>query len=140
MTEDGSRANKFAMVVASDKFDKAMMPFIMGTTGGAMGMEVHIFFTFFGLKLLKKGYKPKLPGLMAPFTGMMRSLMRKKKVPQFEELIEQAKELGVHLYGCSTSMELMNLPKEKLIDGVKVVGAATFLDLAAESGMQLFIS
>jgi peroxiredoxin family protein len=135
-----NKQQKFAMVVAASSFDKAMMPFMMATTGAAMGMDVHIFFTFFGLKLLKKGFRPKLPGLMAPFTGYMRGLMRKKKVPQFEELIDQARDLGVHLYGCSTSMDLMSLPKEKLIDGIEVVGAAAFLDIAADSDVQLFIS
>ncbi len=140
MSDNTEKPRKFAMVVAANSFDKAMMPFMMGTTGAAMEMDVHIFFTFFGLKLLKKGYRPKLPGFMAPFTGMMRGLMRRKNVPQFEELIGQAKDLGVHLYGCSTSMDLMNLPKEKLIDGIEVVGAAAFLDIAADSDVQLFIS
>jgi len=140
MPENADKPKKLTMVVAAKSFDKAMMPFMLATTGAAMGMEVHVYFTFFGLPLLKKGYKPKLPGLMAPFTGFMGSLMRKKNVPQFEELVQQSLDLGVRLYGCSTSMDLMNLPKEKLIDGIEVVGAATFVDLAADSDVQLFIS
>jgi len=140
LSDSEEKNQKFAMVVAASSFDKAMMPFMMAVTGASMGMDVHIFFTFFGLKLLKKNYKPKLPGLMAIATGYMRNLMRKKNIPQFEELLEQAKDLGVHLYGCSTSMDLMSLPKEKLIDGMEVVGAAAFLDIAADSDVQLFIS
>jgi peroxiredoxin family protein len=125
--------------VSEGSFDKAMMPFIVGTTAASMGMDVHIFFTFFGLKLLKNGTKPKLPGMMRFFTGMMLKKMKKLKIPDFEELKQQAIDLGVHLYACSTSMTLMNVKKEDLIDGAEILGAAKFLDIAADSEVQLFI-
>lgn len=130
---------KVSLVVAEGSFDKAMMPFIVGNTAAAMGMEVHIFFTFFGLKLLKRGTKPKLPGMMRFFTGMILKKMKKLKIPDFEELKKQAVDLGVHLYACSTSMTLMNVKEEDLIDGAEVLGAAKFLDIAADSKVQLFI-
>ncbi len=130
---------KVSMVVAEGSFDKAMMPFIVGTTAASMGMEVHIFFTFFGLQLLKKGKKPKLPGMMRPFTGMLLKKMKKLKIPDFEELKQQAIDLGVHLYACSTSMTMMGIGKEDLIEGAEVLGAASFLDIAADSEVQLFI-
>ena len=130
---------KVSMVVAESTFDKAMMPLIVGTTAASMGMEVHIFFTFFGLPLLKKGTKPKLPGMMRFFTGMILKKMKKQKIPNFEELKQQAIDLGVQLYACSTSMTLMNIKKEDLIDGAKILGAAKFLDIAADSEVQLFI-
>ena len=130
---------KVSMVVSEGTFDKAMMPFIVGTTAASMGMEVHIFFTFFGLKLLKKGTKPKLPGMMRFFTGMIQKKMKKNKIPDFEELKGQAMDLGVHLYACSTSMTLMNVSQEDLIEGAEILGAAKFPDIAADSDVQLFI-
>ncbi|UCE73869.1 MAG: DsrE/DsrF/DrsH-like family protein [Methanomassiliicoccales archaeon] len=137
MAKEGPK--KVSMVVAEGSFDKAMMPFIVGTTAASMGMEVHIFFTFFGLQLLKKGTKPKLPGMMRFFTGMILKKMKKLKIPDFEEMKTQAIDLGVHLYACSTSMTIMNIKKEDLIDGAEILGAAAFLDIAADSEVQLFI-
>jgi peroxiredoxin family protein len=130
---------KVSMVVSEGTFDKAMMPLIVGTTAASMGMEVHIFFTFFGLSLLKKGRKPKLPGMMRFFTGMILKKMKKQNIPNFEEMKQQAIDLGVHLYACSTSMTLMNVKKEDLIEGAEILGAAKFLDIAADSEVQLFI-
>ncbi|MCJ7561844.1 MAG: DsrE/DsrF/DrsH-like family protein [Thermoplasmata archaeon] len=131
--------DKFCMVVSEGSFDKAMMPLIMGTTGASMGMEVHVFYTFFGLKLLKKGMKPKLPGMMRFFTGMMEKKMNKFKIPGYQEMMEQAKDLGVHFYACSTSMSLMGMKEADLMEGTKVLGASAFLNLAADSKMTLFI-
>ena len=133
------KVKKVSMVVSEGTFDKAMMPFIVATTAASMGMEVHIFFTFFGLKLLKRGTKPKLPGMMRFFTGMIQKKMKKLKIPDFEELKGQARDLGVNLYACSTSMTLMNISQEDLIEGAEVLGAAKFLDIAADSDVQLFI-
>ncbi|MEW5748528.1 MAG: DsrE/DsrF/DrsH-like family protein [Candidatus Thermoplasmatota archaeon] len=132
-------ADKFCMVVSEGSFDKAMMPLIMGNTAASMGMEVHVFYTFFGLKLLKKGVRPKLPGLWRIGTGMMIKKMMKLKVPGYDEMMRQAKELGVNFYACSTSMSLMGVKQEDLVEGAKVIGASKFLDLAADSKVTLFI-
>jgi peroxiredoxin family protein len=132
-------ADKFVMVVAEGSFDKAMMPLIMGTTAASMGMEVHVFYTFFGLKLLKKGVRPKLKGMMSLFTGMIEKKMKKNKIPGYSEMMQQAKDLGVNFYACSTSMILMGVEESDLADGVKVLGAAAFLNIAADSKVQLFI-
>jgi peroxiredoxin family protein len=137
MTEE--RAKSMAIVVAESSFDKAIMPFMLAVSGAAAGMEVHLFFTFFGLNVLKKKFRPRLPGLMAPFTFMMERKMRQKNVPGLNELRQQAVELGINLYGCSTSMDLMGVTKEDLISGAKVAGATAFLALAARSDVQLFI-
>ena len=132
-------ADKFCMVVSEGSFDKAMMPLIMGNTAASMGMEVHVFYTFFGLKLLKKGVKPKLPGLWRIGTGMMIKKMNKANYPGYDEMLKQAKELGVNFYACSTSMTLMGVKQEDLIEGTKILGASKFLDLAADSKVTLFI-
>ncbi len=130
---------RLAIVVSENSLDKAMMPLILGTTGAALDAEVHLFFTFWGLYLLKKDYKPKLKGIMAPFTGMMAKRMKAKNIPGYSDLLNQARELGVKLYACSTSMEMMGIKKEDLIEGVEVLGATAFLKIAFESNVNLFI-
>lgn len=132
-------ADKFCMVVSEGSFDKAMMPLIMGNTAASMGMEVHVFYTFFGLKLLKKGVKPKLPGLWRIGTGMMIKKMKNVNYPGYDEMLKQAKELGVNFYACSTSMTLMGVKESDLLEGTKVIGASKFLDLAADAKTTLFI-
>jgi len=130
---------KFAIVVSEGTFDKAMMSMMMGNTAASMGIETHVFFTFFGLNLLKKGANPKMPGMYRFFTGMMRKKMKGIGIEGYKEQLDMAKDLGVKLYACSTSMEMMGIKKEDLIDGVTVLGAAAFLNIGVESEMQLFI-
>ncbi|HUT27449.1 MAG TPA: DsrE/DsrF/DrsH-like family protein [Methanomassiliicoccales archaeon] len=130
---------KFAMVVSEGTFDKAMMSMMMGNTAASMGLDTHIFFTFFGLRLLKKGSNPKMPGMFRFFTGMMIKKMKGMGIEAFQEQLTMAKDLGIHLYACNTSMELMGIKKEDLIDGVTILGAAAFLDIGADSDMQLFL-
>jgi peroxiredoxin family protein len=134
-----AETKKFAMVVSEGGFDKGMMSMIMGNTAASMGMETHVFFTFFGLNLLKKKSNPKMPGMYRFFTGMMLKKMKKVGIEGWQEQLVTAKDLGVHLYACSTSMDLMGVKKEDLIDGVSILGAAAFLDLGMDSQMQLFI-
>jgi len=134
------KKDQLAIVVAGGTFDKAMMPFIMGNVGASMGMEVHLFFTFFGLPLLKKGARPKLPGMFRFFTGMIEKKMAKLKIPGFQEQLETAIELGAHVYACNTSMEILGVKKEDLMPGVEILGAARFLEIAGESSVQLFVS
>ncbi len=134
-----AETKKFAMVVSEGSFDKAMMAMMMGNTAASMGIETHIYFTFFGLNLLKKGAKPKLPGMLRFFTGTMVKKMKGIGMEGYQEQLEMAKELGVKIYACSSSMEMMGIKKEDLIDGITVLGAAAFLNMATESDMQLFI-
>ncbi len=132
-------ADKVSMVVSEGTFDKAMMPLIMGTTAAAMGSEVHVFYTFFGTKLVTKGVKPKLPGFMRLFTGVFVKRMAKAGSPPYEEFVKQAMEMGVNFYACSTTMALMGVEEKDLIPGVKVLGAAAFLKIAGESSATMFI-
>ena len=134
-----NKKKSIAIVVSEDTLDKAFMPFMIGVTAASMDADVHIFFTFMGLNILKKTFKPKLPGMMALFTKMMIKKMEKVKVPCFNCLVEQAQELGVHFYACNTSMKVFDMKKEDIIDGVEIVGAAKFLQLAMESDTQLFV-
>ncbi len=132
--------DKMCMVVSEGSFDKAMMPLIMGTTAAAMGSEVHVFYTFFGTKLVTaKGSKPKLPGMFRLFTGMFVKKMKAVGIGSYSEMMKQAMEMGINFYACSTTMGLMNVKESDLLPGVKVLGAAAFLKLASESNTTLFI-
>lgn len=130
---------KMVIVVSEGTFDKGMMAMMIANTAASMGIEVSIFFTFFGLSLLKKGAKPKLPGMYRLFTGMFSKRMAKGGVPGFNEQLSMAMDLGVNIYACSTTMSLMKITTDKMVDGVKVLGAAGFLGIAAETDMQYFI-
>jgi peroxiredoxin family protein len=134
-----AETKKFSIVVSEGSFDKAMMSMMMGNTAASMGIDTHIYFTFFGLNLLKKGAKPKMPGMYRLFTGMMVKKMKGIGIEGYQEQLAMAKDLGIHLYACGTSMEMMGVKKEDLIDGVTVLGAAAFLNVGMDSEMQLFI-
>src|SRR4030042_67946 len=129
---------KMCMVVSEGTFDKAMMPLIMGTTAAATGTEVHVVYTFFGTKLVTKKANPKLPGIMRLFTGMFVKKMKGVGIGNYKEFMQQAVDLGVNFYACSTTMNLMGVKESDLLPGVKVLGAASFLKLASESKTTLF--
>ncbi|MCU0852613.1 MAG: DsrE/DsrF/DrsH-like family protein [Thermoplasmata archaeon] len=130
---------KICMVVSEGTFDKAYMPLIMANTAAASGDEVHIFYSFFGTKLVTKKANPKLPGMFRLFTGMFQKKMKAVGIGNYMETFKQAQELGVNFYACSTTMDLMGVKKEDLLPNVKVLGAAAFLKLAVESEATLFI-
>jgi len=131
---------------------------MIATTGATMGKEVHMFFTFWGLSAVDKKKVGSLkvspvgnpgmpmpnilgmiPGMTAMATRMMNGRMAKAKVPSVPEMFKMAKDLGVKLHACSTTMEVMGIPKETLIDEIDdVVGAATMLSLG-EGGQIIFI-
>lgn len=137
--ESDEKPRSLAIVIAEGSYDKAMMAMTLGTTGASMGMNVHLFFTFFGLNLLKKGANPKLPGLFRLMTGWFRKRLKTVGVEDFAQQMEMARDLGASLYACSTTMNVMGMKTEEMIDGVKVLGAASFLDIAADADVQLFI-
>jgi peroxiredoxin family protein len=116
---------------------------MLSSTGAAMDVETHLFFTFWGLMALKKGglESAGLPGLMTIGTGMMKGKIRDAKVPTLTELLKMCKQMGnVKIYACSTTMEIMGVKKEELIPEVDdIVGAASFLSIALDSDVQLFI-
>ncbi|MFC1489574.1 DsrE/DsrF/DrsH-like family protein [Candidatus Latescibacterota bacterium] len=155
--------NGMSLIIFSNDFDKAMAAFILATGASSSGMEVTMFFTFWGLSLLrKKNYKRKgktlverMFGFMLPegpggtslskmnFLGagtkMMKSIMRKKEIFQLEDLMDMAKKLDVKIVACTTSMEIMGIKREELIDDIDVGGVATYLGSAKDSSVSLFI-
>jgi peroxiredoxin family protein len=159
------RKNKISMVVFSGDLDKLLAAFIIATGSAAMGLEVVMFFTFWGTPALrdpkKKGKGKNLFGRMFGFmlpkgarkvtlsklnmggtgTAMMRYLMKKKNVASLPEMINLAIEMEVKMYICDMSMDLMGFKQEEMIDypGRQFVGVAKFLEEAGDSKIQLFI-
>jgi peroxiredoxin family protein len=158
--ENGKKS--LAMVVMSGDFDKLVGAFIIANGAAAMGMEVTMFFTFWGLRALKKNVSTgktlfgKMLGLMYggdiskshpskfAFGGMGRwmfnKMMGNHKVQTLPEMRDMAIELGVGLYPCQMSGDVMEIPHESFVDGVKEpVGVGFFLLKAQEAEVQLFI-
>jgi peroxiredoxin family protein len=156
------KRKKLSMVVFSGDLDKLFAAFSIATGAAASGMDVVMFFTFWGLRALKKrvstgrGLFGRLLGLMyggdieradpsrMKFGGlgrwMFKKMMRAKRAPSLSELRQTAIDLGVKLYGCQMSMEVMEIPREALIGDVSsCVGVAFFIEQAQQSDVSLFI-
>jgi len=158
-----SGGNNKNIIVFSGDLDKAIASFIIANAAAAMGRKVSMFFTFWGLNILRKPEKisvkkdvmSKMFGSMMPRGAgklslskmnmggmgakMIRKVMKDKNVDDLESLIKASMENGVELIACSMSMDVMGLKMEELIDGVKLGGAAAMLANAEESDMSLFI-
>ena len=155
--------NKKTIIVFSGDLDKALASFIIANGAAAMGNEVAMFFTFWGLNILrkpgkirtKKGFLEAMFGWMMPrgagklglskmnFGGigaiMMKSVMKQKQVNTIQELLESARALGVKMIACTMSMDVMGFKEEELIDGLEFAGVATYLGEADEANVNLFI-
>jgi peroxiredoxin family protein len=164
---DGSQDNakSMSMIVTKGSLDWGYPPFILATTAAAMGLNVTMFFTFYGLTLLKKDLNlgvtalgnpamkmpmagmhiglPNLmgaiPGVDAVATGMMKNLIKKKGVASIEELRETAVEAEVRIIACQMTLDLFEYKPEDLIDGHEIGGAATYVETATQSDINLFI-
>jgi NADPH-dependent 2,4-dienoyl-CoA reductase/sulfur reductase-like enzyme/peroxiredoxin family protein/rhodanese-related sulfurtransferase/TusA-related sulfurtransferase len=156
-------ARKQSMVVFSGDLDKALAAFVIANGARAMGMEVTMFFTFWGLNILRKAQAPavskglldRMFGLMMPRgvqalklsnlnmlgmgTAMMKHVMRSKNVESLPALMEQARQSGVRMVACTMSMDVMGLKREELLDGLELGGVGTFIGESAESRATLFI-
>ncbi|WJP97909.1 DsrE/DsrF/DrsH-like family protein [Macrococcus bovicus] len=154
--------NGATMVVFSGDLDKALASFIIATGAASYGKEVTMFFTFWGLNVIKKpGIKVAKEGLDKAFAQMMpkhagklpiskmnmggmgarmiRHVMNKKKVDSLETMIEKAQSMGVKMVACTMSMDIMAVTKEELIDGVEYGGVATYLGDTEKANLNLFI-
>lgn len=153
--------NKVAIIASRGTLDMAYPPLILASAAAAMGMDVEIFFTFYGLNILKKDGPKKLkvapianpampvpipnilgmlPGMTPMATWMMRSqYFGKHNVATIQELIDQCKDLGVKFIACQMTMDVMGIKRDDLIDEAEVGGAATFLNFACQAHTTLFI-
>ena len=158
-------AKRLSMIVTKGTLDWAYLPFILATTAAAMGLEVSMFFTFYGLALLKKkldlgistlgnpamemplmGMHMKLPNLISALPGvdamattMMKNLIRKKGIASIEELRQAAVEADVQMVACQMTMDLFEFRREDLIDGPTLGGAATYIESASNAQINLYI-
>jgi peroxiredoxin family protein len=151
-------ATRLAIIAGHGTLDAAYPPLILATAAAAMEMEATIFFTFYGLEIVKKGRADHLkvapianpamplpvpniigmlPGMTGIATSMMHSWMKKANVATLSELLEIARESGVKMIACQMSMDVMGIKKEDLIDGVEIGGAASFLDFASRNAISL---
>ncbi len=160
---NSSTANNKNIIVFSGDLDKAIASFIIANTAASMGRKVSMFFTFWGLSILRKPEKIKVEKdfMSKMFGGMMprgsqrlslskmnmggmgakmiRGVMKNKNIDSLESLIKASLNNGVELLACTMSMDVMGIKMEELIDGVKPAGAAAMLANAEESDMSLFI-
>jgi peroxiredoxin family protein len=159
-----SKQDKVTIVLLSGDLDRAMAAFIIATGAAAMGMKVTMFFTFWGLNtirrkgasssakdwlrrmfgVLNKGGAEHLPLSRFHFAGlgtkMMQKVMKQNRMPGVPELMETAMDLGVRFIACTTTMGLMGINKETLIDGIdQFAGVTTYLAEAKQGNVNLFI-
>lgn len=151
------------LIVFSDDLDKAIASFIIANGAVSMGQKVSIFFTFWGLNVIKKQNPPKVKkdfmgtmfGMMMPKNSkklslskmnmfgmgakMIRGVMKNKNISTLESLIQQAHENGVEFIACTMSMDVMGVQKEELIDNVTYGGVAAYLERAEQANVNLFI-
>lgn len=154
-----------SIIVTKGSLDWAYPPFILGTTAAAMGLKVTMFFTFYGLNLLMKDLNLQvsslgnpamkmpimgmhigmpnivsaIPGVDAAASKMMKKLMKKKGIAPITELRELAVEADVRLIACQMTMDMFEYGKEDMIDGLEIGGAATYIEVATQSHINLFI-
>jgi peroxiredoxin family protein len=154
------KQKKMAIIASKGSMDMAYPPLILATTAAAMDIDTTIFFTFYGLEIIKKGQAEKLrvsplgnpalhmpmptvaaalPGMEAIATGMMRGMFKKHGVATVGQLLELAKESGVKLIACQMTMDVLGIKQADIIEGVEFGGAATFMDIAADANVSLFV-
>ena len=159
----GNSADNKTLIVFSDDLDKALASFVIANGAASTGKKVTMFFTFWGLNVIKKREKPavskdifgKMFGWMLPANSeklklskmnmggagswMMRLIMRKKRIDSLESLMAQAVENGIEMIACTMSMDVMGVKKEELMDNVVLGGVATYLERAEDANVNLFI-
>ncbi|MDP4090657.1 MAG: DsrE/DsrF/DrsH-like family protein, partial [Bacillota bacterium] len=151
------------LVVFSGDLDKAIASFIIANGAASMGRKVTMFFTFWGLNILRKpekvkvekGFMDKMFGMMMPRGSrklqlskmnmmgmggkMIRKVMKDKNISSLEELIKAAIDSGIEIVACQMSMDVMGIKKEELLDGVKIGGVGYYLGEAEEANVNLFV-
>ena len=155
---------KMALIATKGTLDWAYPPFILASTAASLGWEVQVFFTFYGLQLLRKKLALEvtplgnpgmpmpmamdkwfpvlgtaIPGMQSIMTMMMKSKMKAKGVASVEDLRELCREAEVKMIACQMTVDLFDLNHKDFIDGLEYGGAATFFEFAGESDITLFI-
>ncbi len=155
-----SDEKKLAIIATKGSLDWAYPPFILASTASALGYETQIFFTFYGLALLKKDLNLQvtslgnpampmpmpvpvimqaIPGMQYMMTSMMKKKMKSKGVASVEELRDLCLEAEVKMVACQMTVDLFEFDTKDFIDGIEYGGAATFFDFAGESDVCLYV-
>ena len=164
--QPGINPNTMSIIVTKGTLDWAYPPFILGTTAAAMGLDVTMFFTFYGLPLLLKDVDKlqisslgnpamkmpmmgmhmgmpnivsALPGIDAAASQMMKNLIKKKGVASIPELRELAVDADVRMIARQMTLDLFEYSQEDMIEGIEIGGAATYIEVATQSHINLFI-
>ena len=138
-------ANKAAIIVHSGEMDKLYSALILGNGALAMGMDVYLFFTFWGLQRLKKGGLEKGPLSKMNMLGlgkwMIKRKMKQSNVASLEKMFQDFKELGGHVLACDMTMDIMGVKQEDLRDDLitDYCGVGTYMDVAKDASVTLFI-
>lgn len=153
-----AQAKRLGIIAGHGTLDAAYPPLILATAAAALDIEAAIFFTFYGLEIIKKGKADKLqvapignpampvpvpniigmlPGMTAMATRMMNGWMEKANVAKVSELLEMAVISDVRLIGCQMTMDVMGIKRADLMDEVEIGGAATYLEFVGEDGLAL---
>jgi len=165
MSDTANNAKSLSIIVTKGTLDWAYPPFILATTAAAMGLNVTMFFTFYGLPLLLKKLDLQLstlgnpamkmpimgmhmtmpnavamiPGVDAAASRMMKNLTKKKGVASIEELREAAVDSGVRMIACQMTLDLFEYSLDDMIEGPELGGAATYMETATNADINLFI-
>ena len=155
-----SDQKKMAIIATKGTLDWAYPPFILASTAAALGYEVQIFWTFYGLQCLKKDLNLQvtslgnpgmpmpmpmpvllqaMPGMQSMMTAMMKQKMKAKGVASVEELRELCVEADVKMVACQMTVDLFEMNPKEFIDGIEFGGAATFFEFAGEADIVLYI-
>ena len=156
-----ARQKKMAIIASKGTLDMGYPPLILATTAAALGYEVQVFFTFYGLQLLRKSLKhvqisplanpampmpvpmpvlvSAIPGMQKMATTMMKQKIKKHGVASLEDLRTLAIEADVKLIACQMTIDLFEFKKSEFIDGIDYGGAATFLEFASDADITLFV-
>lgn len=156
--EKKSVKNRVAIIASKGTLDMAYPPLLLATTARSMGIESSIFFTLYGVEILKKNAKLKvaplanpamplpvpniigaLPGMTAMASIMMKGMFKKQSVPPIKELMDMARESGVKLVCCQMTVDVLGVKKKNLIDGIEFGGLATFIEYGMGSTINLFV-
>jgi len=155
---------KLAIIATKGTLDWAYPPFILASTAAALGYETQIFFTFYGLQLLKKNLKLEvsplgnpgmpmpmgmdkwfpvigtaIPGMQSIMSMMMKQKMKSKGVASVEDLRSMCLEADVKMVACQMTVDLFDMNSSEFIDGIDYAGATTFFEFAGESDVNLFV-
>ncbi len=150
--------NRVAIIASKGTLDMAYPPLLLATGARSMGIDASVFFTLYGVNILKKNARLKvapianpampvpmpniigaLPGMTELASLMMKGMFKKRSVPTIKELLDMARETKVQMVACQMTLDVMGIKKKDLIDGIEFGGLATFLEYGMGSTVTLFV-